>query len=125
MSVLRKVALSIGFFAALVPATAPAAPIQLLNVSYDPTRELYQEINAVFEKRWSAQTKQQITLRQSHGGSGQQARAGIDGLPPDLGSLALGYYVDAIAHHRPLTAHRQPAPPHDSPPFYSTHLLLV
>src|SRR5258707_4240974 len=104
MSVLRKVALSIGFFAALVPATAPAAPIQLLNVSYDPTRELYQEINAVFEKRWSAQTKQQITLRQSHGGAGEQARAVIDGLPPGGGKLALPYDADAIRHPAPLKA---------------------
>ncbi len=125
MSVLRKVALSIGFFAALVPATAPAAPIQLLNVSYDPTRELYQEINAVFEKRWSAQTKQQITLRQSHGGSGKQARAVIDGLPADVVTLALGYDVDAIAQHGLIASNWQQRLPNDSTPYYSTIVLLV
>src|SRR5260221_11940647 len=112
MSVLRKVALSIGFFAALVPATAPAAPIQLLNVSYDPTRELYQEINAVFEKRWSAQTKQQITLRQSHGGSVNKGRAAHNRLPARAGTIALRFCVLATPHARRRTCNWQPRPPH-------------
>ena len=59
---------------------AQAAPIQLLNVSYDPTRELYKDIDAAFAQRWQAQTKQQVTIRQSHGGSGKQARAVIEGV---------------------------------------------
>jgi sulfate transport system substrate-binding protein len=125
MSVLRKVALSIGFFVALLPAAAPAAPTQLLNVSYDPTRELYQQINAVFEKRWSAQTNQQIVIRQSHGGSGKQARAVIDGLPADVVTLALGYDVDAIAQRGLIAKNWQARLPNNSTPYYSTIVLLV
>src|SRR5260221_4901449 len=102
MSVLRKVALSIGFFAALVPAAAPAAPTQLLNVSYDPTRELYQEINAAFEKRWSAQTKQQITIRQSHGVARDLGLARLDGFPAGLRVLGLRYHVCACLHNESL-----------------------
>jgi sulfate transport system substrate-binding protein len=125
MSVIRKIALSIAFFAALVPAAAPAAPTQLLNVSYDPTRELYQEINAAFEKRWSAQTKQEITIRQSHGGSGKQARAVIDGLPADVVTLGLGYDVDAIAQRGLIASNWQQRLPNNSAPYYSTIVLLV
>jgi sulfate transport system substrate-binding protein len=125
MSVLRKMALSIGFFAALVPTVVPAASTQLLNVSYDPTRELYQQINAVFEKRWSAQTNQQIVIRQSHGGSGKQARAVIDGLPADVVTLALGYDVDAIAQRGLIAKNWQSRLPNNSTPYYSTIVLLV
>ena len=73
------------------------APVQLLNVSYDPTRELYKDINARFARRWQAQAKQQVTIRQSHGGSGKQARSVIDGLPADVVTLALAYDIDEIA----------------------------
>ena len=66
-------------------------------MSYDPTRELYQQIDSAFAKRWQASTKQPISVKQSHGGSGKQARAVIDGLPADVVTLALGYDVDAIA----------------------------
>jgi sulfate transport system substrate-binding protein len=125
MSVLRKMALSITFFAVLVPAAVPAAPTQLLNVSYDPTRELYQQINAVFEKRWRAQTNQQIVIRQSHGGSGKQARAVIDGLPADVVTLALGYDVDAIAQRGLIAKNWQSRLPDNSTPYYSTIVLLV
>ncbi len=71
-------------------------PIELLNVSYDPTRELYEELNAAFAKHWKAQTQQDVTIRQSHGGSGKQARSVIDGLQADVVTLALAFDVDAL-----------------------------
>ena len=83
MALLRKYLVSLTIAAVALPtAAAPAAPApaQLLNVSYDPTRELYQEINGAFAKRWLAATQQQVQVKQSHGGSGKQARAVIDGL---------------------------------------------
>ena len=125
MSLLRKFVLSVALSAALVPSTAPAAPIQLLNVSYDPTRELYDQINASFAKRWHAATKQPITIRQSHGGSGKQARAVIDGLPADVVTLALGYDVDQIAGRGLIASDWQKRLPDNSTPYYSTIVLLV
>ena len=74
--------------------------IELLNVSYDPTRELYSEINEAFAKSWKAKTGQSIKINQSHGGSSKQARAVIDGLQADVVTLALAYDIDAIAHAR-------------------------
>src|ERR1700751_3614045 len=94
MSLFRKITVSIALASALLPAAARAAPTQLLNVSYDPTRELYQHINAAFSKRW----QQPITIKQSHGGSGKQARAVIDGLPADVVTLALAYDIVEIAN---------------------------
>src|SRR4030095_14104520 len=73
------------------------AEVSLLNVSYDPTRELYQEINATFAAFWEAKAKQKIAIKQSHGGSGKQARAVIDGLEADVVTLALAYDIDDIA----------------------------
>jgi len=70
---------------------------ELLNVSYDPTRELYTEYNAAFAKYWKGKTGQDITVKQSHGGSGKQARAVVDGLEADVVTLALAYDIDAIA----------------------------
>ena len=75
----------------------PKPPVTLLNVSYDPTRELYVEYNAAFSKYWKAKTGQDVTIKQSHGGSGKQARSVIDGLEADVVTLALAYDVDAIA----------------------------
>ena len=81
------------FFTLLLAAAAftgaLAKDVTLLNVSYDPTREFYQEINAAFAKHWRAQTGQTVTFKQSHGGSGRQARSVIDGLPADVVTLAL------------------------------------
>ena len=74
-----------------------AAPVALLNVSYDPTRELYQQIDAAFVRRWQATTKQSVTIKQSHGGSGKQARAVIDGLDADVVTLGMSADIDAIA----------------------------
>jgi sulfate/thiosulfate transport system substrate-binding protein len=73
------------------------AAATLLNVSYDPTRELYRDFNAAFAKHWQAETGQDVTVRMSHSGSGAQARAVIDGLPADVVTLALAYDIDAIA----------------------------
>ena len=80
-------------------SNAAFADVTLLNVSYDPTRELYQDFNAAFAKYWKAKTGQKVTIHQSHGGSGKQARAVIDGLEADVVTLALAYDIDAIAEH--------------------------
>ncbi len=125
MPLLRKLALSIALSALLLPTVASAAPTQLLNVSYDPTRELYQSINAAFARRWQASTKQPITIKQSHGGSGKQARAVIDGLPADVVTLALGYDVDEIAKKGLISSNWQARLPNNSTPYYSTIVLLV
>jgi ABC-type sulfate transport system substrate-binding protein len=82
---------------ALLAGSAIAADISLLNVSYDPTRELYQDFNAAFAKHWKAKTGDNVTINQSHGGSGKQARAVIDGIDADVVTLALAYDIDAIA----------------------------
>ena len=81
------------------PARRSGAPQTILNVSYDPTRELYQEFNAAFAKHWRATTGQEVTVRQSHGGSGKQARAVIDGLEADVVTLALAWDVEALVTH--------------------------
>jgi len=125
MSMFRKITLAIALGAALLPTSALAAPTQLLNVSYDPTRELYEQVNAAFAKRWQAATKQPIAIRQSHGGSGKQARAVIDGLPADVVTLALGYDVDAIAQRGLIASDWQKRLPNNSTPYYSTIVLLV
>ncbi|HEY7006128.1 MAG TPA: sulfate ABC transporter substrate-binding protein [Sphingomicrobium sp.] len=121
MSSFRKIGLSIALSAMLLPASAPAAPTELLNVSYDPTRELYQQVNAAFTKAW----KQPINIKQSHGGSGKQARAVIDGLPADVVTLALAYDVDEIAKRGLISSGWQARLPNNSTPYYSTIVLLV
>ena len=103
-----------------------AAGVTLLNVSYDPTRELYQEINTAFAVQWKAKTGQDVTISQSHGGSGKQARAVIDGLPADVVTLALAYDIDAIAENaRLLPRAWQARLPQNSTPYTSTIVLLV
>src|SRR5437764_11948575 len=82
---------------ALPLAVAHGASVTILNVSYDPTRELYQAENAAFAKAWKAKTGQEVTIQQSHGGSGKQARSVIEGLEADVVTLALAYDVDAVA----------------------------
>src|SRR3954468_17997426 len=124
MMILRKIGLSIAL-ATAVTGAATAAPKQLLNVSYDPTRELYQQINSAFAQRWQASAKQQITIKQSHGGSGKQARAVIDGLPADVVTLALGYDVDEIGKKGLISGNWQQRLPNNSTPYYSTIVLLV
>jgi sulfate/thiosulfate-binding protein len=113
---------------ALVAATAlfAAGPVRLLNVSYDPTRELYQDINAAFAKQWKAKTGADVTISQSHGGSGKQARAVIDGLQADIVTLALSYDIDSIAERaRALPASWQSRLPNNSTPYTSTIVFLV
>jgi sulfate transport system substrate-binding protein len=121
---IKKTGVALALFM-LVPGAAAAAPMQLLNVSYDPTRELYQQVNAAFAQRWQAQTRQPITVKQSHGGSGKQARAVIDGLPADVVTLALAYDIDEIAKKGLITSNWQQRLPNNSTPYYSTIVLLV
>jgi sulfate transport system substrate-binding protein len=111
--------------AAAIPAAAAAAPVELLNVSYDPTRELYEQVNNSFQKSWAESAKQDVTVRQSHGGSGKQARAVIDGLPADVVTLALAYDIDEIAQKGLINPGWQKRLPFNSTPYYSTIVLLV
>ena len=107
-------------------AAAPAAPSELLNVSYDPTRELYRDLDAAFAARWKQQSGQDVSIRQSHGGSGKQARAVIDGLPADIVTLALAYDIDEIAKRTgALPTNWQTRLPLNSTPYYSTIVFLV
>jgi len=102
------------------------ADINLLNVSYDPTRELYEEFNAAFAQHWRELTGQTVTVRQSHGGAGKQARAVIDGLEADVVTLALAYDIDAIHEQAGLIpADWQQRLPHNSAPYTSTIVFLV
>lgn len=107
-------------------AHAAPAPVELLNVSYDPTRELYRDIDAAFAAQWKAKTGQVVTIKQSHGGSGAQARAVIDGLQADVVTLALAADIDAIADKaHALPANWQARLPQNSTPYYSTIVFLV
>jgi sulfate transport system substrate-binding protein len=102
------------------------APVRLLNVSYDPTREFYQEFNEAFSRHWQAKNGQQVTVEQSHGGSGKQARAVIDGLQADVVTLGLGYDVAVIAQKANLLdPDWQRQFPHNSAPYTSTIVFLV
>lgn len=106
--------------------SAFAQSVTLLNVSYDPTRELYQDVNAAFAKYWKAKTAQDVTIQQSHGGSSKQARAVIDGLQADVVTLGLAYDIDAIAQlARLLPADWQKRLPNNSTPYTSTIVFLV
>src|SRR5262245_30772616 len=98
---------------------------QLLNVSYDPTRELYQDIGAAFAAAWKAKTGETVSTKTSHGGSGSQARAVIDGLQADVVSLALAYDIDAIAERGIIAKDWQSRLPNNSTPFTSTIVFLV
>ncbi len=114
----------LGFAVAL--AAFSSAAQTLLNVSYDPTRELYQDYDAAFVKYWKAKTGQTITINQSHGGSGAQARAVIDGLQADVVTLALAYDIDAISDKAHLLpANWQSRLPDNSTPYTSTIVFLV
>src|SRR4051812_31284624 len=113
---------------ALAAATgaAWAKDITLLNVSYDPTRELYADYNTAFSKYWKAKTGDTVTIKQSHGGSGAQARSVIDGIDADVVTLALAYDIDAIAQKAHLLPENwQPRLPGNSAPYTSTIVLLV
>jgi sulfate/thiosulfate-binding protein len=103
-----------------------AGPVKLLNVSYDPTRELYQDINAAFAKQWKAKTGVDVQISQSHGGSGKQARSVIDGLQADVVTLALAYDIDVLSEKANLVPKNwQSRLPHNSTPYMSTIVFLV
>lgn len=122
----RRTALALGLSAGLAGLSAAAYAAELLNVSYDPTRELYQEFNAAFIKHWKAQGGEDLTIKQSHGGSGKQARAVIDGLEADVVTLALGGDVDQLAKKSDLIpADWQKRLPDNSAPYTSTIVFLV
>jgi sulfate/thiosulfate transport system substrate-binding protein len=105
---------------------AQSGNVTLLNVSYDPTRELYQDFNSAFAKYWKAKTGQAVTVEMSHGGSAKQARAVIDGLQADVVTLALAYDIDAISEHAGLLpADWQKRLPENSTPYTSTIVFLV
>ena len=107
-------------------STGQRSSVRLLNVSYDPTRELYQAINEAFAKQWKAKTGQTIEIEQSHDGSGKQARAVIDGLEADVVTLGLAYDIDAIVEKgRVIDAGWQKRLPNNSTPFTSTIVFLV
>ncbi len=111
---------------AMAAQPAVAAEVTLLNVSYDPTRELYEDYNKAFATYWKAQTGDTVTVRQSHGGSGKQARSVIDGLEADVVTLALAGDIDAIAKNGKLLADNwQSRLPQNSTPYTSTIVFLV
>jgi sulfate transport system substrate-binding protein len=115
-----------GLALALLAGSAGAANHELLNVSYDPTRELYADVDQAFAAQWKRQTGETLAIRASHGGSGKQARAVIDGLEADVVTLALAADIDAIADKgKLLPANWQSRLPQNSTPYASTIVLLV
>lgn len=114
-----------GLLLVLLSGSAVAKDIQLLNVSYDPTRELYQEYNTAFSKYWQGKTGDNVTIRQSHGGSGKQATSVINGLDADVVTLALAYDVDAIAERGSIDKNWLTRLPDNSAPYTSTIVFLV
>lgn len=124
---LRRLVCGAAFAIGLVAGVSAArADTTLLNVSYDPTREFYKAINEAFAAKWKAETGEDVTIDQSHGGSGKQARAVIDGLEADVVTLALAYDIDAIAQNSGLIDKDwQKRLPHNSSPYTSTIVFLV
>ena len=130
LSTLKTIIQLLALLAATLSVTAPivasAKDITLLNVSYDPTRELYQDFNAAFSKYWLEKTGDKVTVKGSHGGSGKQARAIIDGLDADVATLALAYDVDQLYEKGKLIPKDwQKRLTHNSSPYTSTIVLLV
>src|SRR5687767_6716503 len=123
--IVRKAIVVVGVALLGVTGVARAADVTLLNVSYDPTRELYQEFNAAFAKHWQAKVGKTVEVQQSHGGSGKQARGVIDGLEADVLTLALAYDIDAVAKSGLLAADWQKKLPNNSAPYTSTIVFLV
>src|SRR5580698_2599085 len=126
ISEMKRFGLLLAITAGLVAGSAQAADVTILNVSYDPTRELYKAINAAFIPEWKAKTGDTLTINQSHGGSGQQSRAVIDGLDADVVTLGLAYDIDAIADKAKLLPDNwQKRLPNNSTPYTSTIVFLV
>ncbi|GAX88731.1 sulfate transporter subunit [Effusibacillus lacus] len=105
--------------------TGSNGTVEILNVSYDPTRELYQELNTAFAKHWKEKTGQTVSIKQSHGGSGKQSRAIIDGLEADVATLALAYDIDELENKKLIPAEWQKRLPDNSSPYTSTIVFLV
>lgn len=117
---------TLGLAATLAISSTAFANVELLNVSYDPTRELYQEFNPAFSKYWKEKTGETVTIKQSHGGAGKQARSVIDGLQADVVTLALAYDIDAISGRTgKIPADWQKKLAHNSSPYTSTIVFLV
>jgi sulfate/thiosulfate-binding protein len=121
----RRELLGLGLAAILGCRKSAMPRVTLLNASYDPTREFYQEFNAAFARRWRQLRGMEVIVKQSHGGSGKQARAVIDGLPADVVTLALAYDIDAIAERGLVAPGWQQRLPFDSCPYTSTIVFLV
>ena len=119
---LTTLALGLAAAGAVLPALAQTS---LLNVSYDPTRELYQDFNKAFAEHWKAKTGETLSIKASHGGSGKQARSVIDGLEADVVTLALAYDIDALADRGLLGADWQKKLPNNASPYTSTIVFLV
>ncbi|HXC39770.1 MAG TPA: sulfate ABC transporter substrate-binding protein, partial [Burkholderiales bacterium] len=123
---LRTSVLAASLALALAGAAQSAlAQSSLLNVSYDPTRELYQQYNTAFEKYWQGKGNPKVDIKQSHGGSGGQARKVVDGLEADVVTLGLAYDIDAIAEKGLIGADWQKRLPHNATPYTSTYIFLV
>ena len=118
-------AAALGAPALLTGRALAADPVNLLNVSYDPTRELYKAINPAFTEFWKKQTGQDVTIKQSHGGSGSQSRAIADGLEADVATLGLAWDIDALADRGLIAKNWQSRLPSNSTPYFSTIVFLV
>jgi sulfate transport system substrate-binding protein len=121
----KQLSVSLILFAVGLASAPASAQIKLLNVSYDPTRELYQDFNGAFAKYWKGKSGQNVTVQQSHGGSGKQARSVIDGLEADVVTLALAYDVDAVAKSGLIDKSWQTRLPNNGTPYTSTIVFLV
>ncbi|AIO57233.1 sulfate ABC transporter, sulfate-binding family protein [Burkholderia mallei] len=117
--------LALGAAAALGALTPALADTTFLNVSYDPTRELYQDVNQAFGKEWKARTGETVNFKQSHGGSGAQTRSVLDGLQADVVTLALAYDIDALANKGLVSKDWQKRLPDNASPYTSTIVFLV
>lgn len=122
---MKKRTVLLAIVGTLMAASAMAKDVTLLNASYDPTRELYKDVNQAFAAQWKAQHGDAVTIQMSHGGSGKQARSVVDGLPADVVTLALAYDVDAVADHGLLAKDWQKRLPDNASPYTSTIVFLV
>ncbi len=120
-----KKLISVAVLGLAFSASAMSAEFSLLNVSYDPTRELYQDFNKAFAAHWKSKSGEDLKIKQSHGGSGKQARAVIDGLQADVVTLALAYDIDEVAQRGLIAKDWQKRLPHSSTPYSSTIVFLV
>ncbi|MEY3720202.1 MAG: ABC-type sulfate transport system substrate-binding protein [Pseudomonadota bacterium] len=120
-----KKLISVAVLGLAFSVSAMSAEFSLLNVSYDPTRELYQDFNKAFAAHWKSKSGEDLKIKQSHGGSGKQARAVIDGLQADVVTLALAYDIDEVAQRGLIAKDWQKRLPHSSTPYSSTIVFLV